>query len=318
MPHDVNPLLFQRSDITSLPVSQHLGDLRVTARDAIGVRIYNSAAFSFGWLTYRIYFPTLDIVRDYIVRVPAVGNLGTNRLEEFREESFETRFRLEFSSSFGVSFYDTYGYLTDVTLYFSEGLTTDGATFAQCYVRRWSGIEAISGAFDRAVRGLIIRVLFQGYLQTFGFLSWPPGIFNSPFSGPGRLRSISGTDPAANTEINETVPTNAHWRLLLLRTILTTDGTAATREVGLVIDDGTLVFSIYPPAQTQTASLTRAYNWAHLGYAPAAFGAQLYGPLPADLMLLQSWRLRTITQNIQAGDNWEPPQLLVEEWIGEL
>lgn len=121
----------------------------------------------------------------------------------------------------------------------------------------------------------------------------------------------TGTDQAAGTEVTETVPTGEVWKLLAVRFQLVSSGTAATRTVTLNIDDGSNIVWRRTSPGTQTASLTRNYLYlADLVGEDAAFDGngdiKLFLP---STPLLPGWRVRTITTNIQAGDNFGAPLL---------
>lgn len=140
-------------------------------------------------------------------------------------------------------------------------------------------------------------------------------VYPSP-EGRGNLRSITGTDPAANTEISETVPANTRWRPLLFRAMLVTDATVATRDVRLVMDDGTLTLAQVPADQTQAASLTISYTAFAGAPLSTARNTGAVIQMPDGIMLTGASRLRTQTSSLQATDNWGAPQYLVEEFIG--
>jgi len=159
--------------------------------------------------------------------------------------------------------------------------------------------------------------LAKGYITAAGGLIWPGGPYLDSVEGPGLLRSVTGTDPAAGAEISETIPTNARWRLRSLRAVLSTDATVLVRTVSFIMDDGTAVLVKFPSATTQAASLARAYNLAEYAYQPAASVDQIFLSIPFNLYLFQGWRFYSVTYNIQAGDNWGAPQMEVEEWIEE-
>lgn len=159
--------------------------------------------------------------------------------------------------------------------------------------------------------------LAKGYVTAAGGLIWPGGPYLDSVEGPGLLRSVTGTDPAAGAEISESVPTNARWRLRSLRASLVTDATVATRTVNFIVDDGATTLLNFPGVTTQTASLTRAYNVAEYGFQPSAVGTDIFFYIPFLVRLLQGWRIRTSTTNLQAGDDWGAPQMEVEEWIEE-
>jgi hypothetical protein len=195
------------------------------------------------------------------------------------------------------------GYLLSVTATASGASPARGQSFVQVTLDRGGAPGAGAAA-----------VLIAGYLEAAMALGWPGGQQIDASDGAGALRSVTGTNPAAGAEVSETVPTGARWRLRGLRAQLVTDATVATRRVHLVVDDGTNTLIDQALADTQTASLTRNYNLAPYQYAPAAAAAEIYGPLPGDLVLRPGWRVRTATDNLAVGDNWGAPQLYVEEW----
>lgn len=159
--------------------------------------------------------------------------------------------------------------------------------------------------------------LAKGYITAAGGLIWPGGPYLDSVEGPGLLRSVTGTNPAAGAEVSETVPTNARWRVRALRASLVTDATVATRTVNFIVDDGATTLLNFPGVTTQAASLTRAYNVAEYGFQPSAVGTDIFFYIPFLVRLLQGWRIRTSTTNLQAGDDWGAPQMEVEEWIEE-
>jgi len=167
------------------------------------------------------------------------------------------------------------------------------------------------------IGGIALYRLCAGYVEGPRALTWPPGFHEPMVGGRGYLRTVTGTDPAAGSEISETVPTNARWRLLAIRFELVTSTTVATRRVNLVIDDGSdTIFERESPA-TQAADLTRRYNFAAVGYAETAFTSDdVVLGIPA-LILPQGYRVRTSTTNLQSGDNYGAPILMVEEWLEE-
>lgn len=144
------------------------------------------------------------------------------------------------------------------------------------------------------------------------------GVFEGSLSGFGNVRSIAGTDPAAGLEISETVPTNARWRLKVLRGALVTTANTGDREPHLRLTDGTNDIFYLPAGASQTASLTRNYQWSNIGaQVDAAVSTERAKIMVESLQILQAYTVGTTTSNIQANDNWGAPRLLVEEWIEE-
>lgn len=198
------------------------------------------------------------------------------------------------------------GFLLSLNMRARQATVQPGAIYARCAITR---VQADLG-FDALL-------LLQGYVTGTKTLAWPPGVVDESYAGPGNLRSVLGTDPAANTEISETVPTNARWRLRAFRATLVTDGTAATRRPILVVDDGTSTLFRIGAGVTTVASTTKPYAWIPGYPSTGQEFAEAMHFLPPDLLLDQGWRISTSTEAIQAGDNWSAPQMLVEEWLGE-
>lgn len=196
------------------------------------------------------------------------------------------------------------GFLLNLSILTAGTFTRRGQCFAQLALRR------VTGSLRAAISYLV-----QGYATNTNELTWPYGPSENAVVDTGILRSIAGTDPAAGVEISETVPTGARWRLHGLVVPLVTNATAANRLVQVVVDDGTTIFNRFPAVAVQAASLTVQYSAAALGAASVAAGADNIILLPTPLDLLQGWRVRTVTTNLQAGDNFGAPQLRVEEWI---
>jgi hypothetical protein len=196
------------------------------------------------------------------------------------------------------------GFLLNVSLRASTGTPRRGQVFGILEVVRGLGATVVP-----------LAVLFADYITDTQRVGWPGSLVRGSTEGPGVLRSITGTDPAANVEITETVPANARWRPLAITFTLVTDANAANREVALTFDDGTTVFARVPSGFTHAASLTVIYSTYH--HAPRFTVAQDTAknfPLPR-IDLQGGFRVNTVTTARQATDNFGAPQMLVEEWI---
>jgi len=163
--------------------------------------------------------------------------------------------------------------------------------------------------------GGVLATLLQGPLASLQRMSWPGSPMVNTLDGPGVIRSIAGTDPAANVEISETVPAGARWRLLNLVATLVTDANAANREVSLTFDDGTTVYAVAPSSVNQAASLTRRYSAGAGSIRGAAATALEITIAITPVVLLAGHRIATVTTNRQVTDNWGAPQYTVEEWL---
>lgn len=176
----------------------------------------------------------------------------------------------------------------------------------------WARVQVVRGL---AASGIVLGTLCAGYVTSVQVIAFPGGRIQNMVEGPGNIRSITGTDPAAGAEMTETVPTGARWKLLALSIRFVTDATVVNRLPVLQYDDGTTIHFASDPEAAQVASLD--HRWV-TGPAIARLGAAWQTrqwAAPAPVLLAAGSRIRTATDGIQAGDNWGAPQLLVEEWI---
>lgn len=126
-----------------------------------------------------------------------------------------------------------------------------------------------------------------------------------------RPEVYTGTDPAAGVEVSITVPSTEVWDVMGVHLTLATDATAGTRWVRLSAENATTRFMFLAAPAGQAASLSRSYSFVDTGYTLDASspGSQIIGmPL---LTLGPGWKINTLTQNIQAGDNFAAPVLYV-------
>jgi hypothetical protein len=166
-----------------------------------------------------------------------------------------------------------------------------------------------------AATGVPHAQLISDYVTGAARLAWPGGQLRSSVDGPGLVRSVIGADPSAGNEIDGQVPTGARWRLIGALFQLTTDATVADRYVHWILDDGAYRYLESMAYYKQTASTTWKYNVWGLSYA-GSLSDGLYGiPIHLHPLMAAGHRYYTFTTGLQAGDNFGPPTLLVEEWI---
>ncbi len=186
----------------------------------------------------------------------------------------------------------------------TSGVVSHGQIFLQAGIQRGS-----------LASGLITAALISAYIPGGGSLAWPGGVFEPASASPGNPRSITGTDPAAGVEISETVPTNARWRLIAFTATLVTSAAVANRRLRLAHDDGANIYCNAFSTLLLPASTTTPVTWGDSYPLVENTDQQITAPLPRQDILRAGFRIRTITTNFQAGDNWGAPQYLVEEWI---
>jgi hypothetical protein len=176
----------------------------------------------------------------------------------------------------------------------------------------WAIVEIVRGLTGAAIP---LGALTSGYVTTQQPITWPGTPAIGTLGGPGVIRSIAGTDPAANTEFSETVPTGARWELLALQVVLADDANVINRMPKLVIDDGTTSVFISDPGAGQAAASTTTYVAGAGTTRLDKVSTTSQWSLPVGLMLMAGYRIRSSTLNLQVGDNYGAPQLLVREWL---
>jgi len=185
-------------------------------------------------------------------------------------------------------------------------------TGAPLYGQTWIRVDVVRG-LTGAVEPL--ATLMQGCITATQKIAFPGSEMYSTLERPGAIRTITGTNPAANTEVLETVPTGARWRLLALTVRLVNDATVANRLPILILDDGlaSMAWSAVTSAMTAGAQWQATWGTYGVTIAPTSLGS--IAALPDGLVLLAGHRIRTNTLNFQAGDEYGAPQLTVEEWL---
>lgn len=191
------------------------------------------------------------------------------------------------------------------------GFTVKASGGTPAFGAVWCLLELVRGQGSAAV---VVESLGFNFVTANQPLQWPGGVNYLASDGPGCLRSIAGTQPGAGAEISETVPTGARWELLAFEADLVTAVAAANRVPQLTIDDGTNVYSRFSVNTNETASLT----WRHSFQQGLQLNADttrfiITAPLPPANKLGAGHRIKTVTANIQAADQWSVPRYVVLE-----
>lgn len=131
----------------------------------------------------------------------------------------------------------------------------------------------------------------------------------------GMLKVYTGSNPAANAEVSETVPADTEWELLAVAVSLV-QGATQTPQPVLIIDDGTnVLFESFGASSAQSAGVTTQYSWApNLPLTAGAAATVVTAPLPAGMRLPSGSRIRTSTLGIGANTDYAAPTFLVREF----
>ena len=159
-----------------------------------------------------------------------------------------------------------------------------------------------------------VRIVGNILTNIFQNSSWT-GVFESPMTGQGVLKSIVGTNPSAGQNVSEEVPSGSEWEIDSLKFGFTTDATVSTRRVRVQPTDGSSSFYLILASNTQTASSTLSYvGVSGEGIDPSvANNNDQILPMPEDLRLKEGWKIESSVSNLQAGDDIATPLLKVRE-----
>lgn len=190
-------------------------------------------------------------------------------------------------------------------------IITVSATLAETGVKRGETYVRVSLRSG----GLIVAVLFAGYLTDSHGLTWPPGQFEASVSGEGFLRAITGTDPAAGVEISETVPTNTRWLILAIQFALVSDGAGSAIQLRLLYNVGADIQILLAPS-THGLSTSITYS-AGVDREEFATNNGVMGMRLPRMVLRGGDIISTNSVNLGAGDDYGAPTLYVMEWLEE-
>ena len=127
---------------------------------------------------------------------------------------------------------------------------------------------------------------------------------------------LSGTNPAAGSEVSETVAAGKLYELMAVR-ISCVQGLTQTPQPILQIKDsaGNVVFESLGSTTAQSVSTTVAYNWAPglttSGLIGSTPNIKAFAPLPAGLVLPAGYQIVTTTVGIGANTDYAAPILYV-------
>lgn len=209
------------------------------------------------------------------------------------------------ASSIGIETFDlAEGFLLGVAASMNQANVRQGVVWCEIGILRGRQADAQIG-----------QVLASGHLGSDVAIGWPSARARRPDEGPGAIRDGQGSDPAAGSEASIATTSNHQMRYSTFRVELVTDGTAANRLVALEIVSGAVVLWRSEAHDAQTASQTRNYNWSLDGaFAAAAINSEYHGRIP-QMRLRGGMTIRTVTTNLQAGDNFGAPAFHRMEWL---
>jgi len=126
---------------------------------------------------------------------------------------------------------------------------------------------------------------------------------------------VTGANPAANAEVDDTVPEGEVWEVLAVILTFVADANAANRTVRLAFQDENDA-EIYGVANGTaiTATQTVGIEAAPLGAAPSNITGTQYVIIPQNFWLGPGCQIKTVTTNLQATDNFGATRYWVRKW----
>lgn len=248
----------------------------------------------------QFYVRSLCSVAGITVQIRARILLPTGQLVTFEADHLPNSNRTLATSIIQI----TEGFLLDVTAFAVGATVKRGQLYVNIGLAR-----SVAGDFTP------VQSFIANYLQSPTALAFPGALQQASTDGRGVMRSITGTNPAATAEMQETVPTGARWILRALAITWVTSAVAGARSLNFTIDDGVNIYFRTNSNFTHAPSTTQLYTLSASGSAPASLAALVAALMPNDLVLSAGHRINTLSNNVQAGDDLSAPQYLVEEWL---
>lgn len=238
--------------------------------------------------------------------VSAVGPLpldllSSNVVEVIEESITLTNQRVPVSVQRALS----EGYLLSLAAIASPGGATGrGQTFARAAIVR-SGTQFAS----------IRQVLLSDYVIANHPAGWPGGRVLAPEEGPGFRISRQQANPAAGADWVFTCQANQRFNLVSLSAVLTASATVANRQVELIVDDSVDILWRTSATANVTAGQVVTFSACPVNTSAGVITTDQTLVYPPGLILAPTWRIRTLTTGIQAGDQWSAIFLNLEEQL---
>lgn len=183
--------------------------------------------------------------------------------------------------------------------------TQSGNAYARLNIVRGGSSEAFSGL-----------QLMGGYLTSRHPLTWPGSEIRLPQDGPGFISDTFVGSITAGTDFTATFSNRA--RVISFQATLTTSVAVANRNVQLQLVDAATTQPVFTSQVNATIpASTAATVVGSTVFSPAALIATLVmAPLPINFVG-DNFTVKTVTQNLQAGDQWTNISIFTEQWLSQ-
>jgi hypothetical protein len=197
------------------------------------------------------------------------------------------------------------GAVLDLTVFATSGAPLKGQTYVLVQLIRGSGAAAV-----------VVGLLLGGYVTATQGLGFPGSPIISSTDGEPAARTIIGATPGAGAELSEAVPTGARWEVLTIHARMVASGTVANRVPQVVFADGAnSLYSTINANQHQAGQTWDYYLGQNLVLGFNLSLPAVTAPIPVTVRLLAGQLWKTVTAQLQAGDQWAAPVYTVREWL---
>lgn len=165
--------------------------------------------------------------------------------------------------------------------------------------------------------GDVLTNLATGLVYGNHGISWPQNNTIDSVPNGGKVKTVQGADPAAGSEFTIQVPDGEYWRIIGVTFQLVCAAAAANRRVHVVFNPTFGLPLHFYGDNNQIISQTRNYTCAIIGVAATqADAAEIMIPIPAGLILQDGETITSVTTNLNGGDQFFSPSVLVEQfWL---
>lgn len=163
------------------------------------------------------------------------------------------------------------------------------------------------------------QVLFADYVTTQFSSAFPGGRLLAPTEGPGFITLVQTANPAAGADFATNIPSNTRWRIGALNATLGTSAVAANRQASLIVGVGGPQVFRGESLVNQTAGTTFTYQGVSLTPYSSISALLPILTIPPNLFLSSQPgggnNISSLTNNLQAADQWSNINMTVEEWL---
>ena len=126
---------------------------------------------------------------------------------------------------------------------------------------------------------------------------------------------FTGTNPAAGAESSEAVPAGEQWDILAYEITLVASAVVANRNVDIIYEDGSgIEIASNRFATSITANQTVKIHIGKYETLPADTATDHFHKLPNELELAPAFLVKTVTANIDTGDDFSAPSIIRKRW----